>query len=75
VLEAYKHCKPICVIGEGVELLRSLGITGPDAVPQDAGVVVGTNEPTGRIPMAQAFIAAMARHRHWARPGVEAVPA
>ena len=26
VLEAYKHCKTICVIGEGVQLLRTLGI-------------------------------------------------
>ena len=75
VLEAYKHCKAICVIGEGAELLRTLGIGGPDGVPAGAGVVVGKNDPAGRLQMAQDFIAAIARHRHWTRPNVEAVPA
>jgi catalase len=76
VLEAYKHCKPICVIGEGAQLLRTLGIDveqpGAPAIP---GVVVGRNDPPGRAQLAQDFIAALARHRHWTRPKVEAVPA
>jgi catalase len=71
VLEAYRHCKPVCVIGEGVELLRTLGIGGAPA----AGVIVGKNEPSTRVQMAQDFVAAMARHRHWGRPNLEAVPA
>ncbi len=75
VLEAYKHCKPICVIGEGVEMLRTLGINGPDGSPAGEGVVVGTNEPSGRLQMAQDFIAAIGKHRHWARANVAAVPA
>ncbi len=74
VLEAYKHCKPLCIIGESVEILRSVGIAQPDAaVP--AGVVIGTNEPTTRLQMAQDFIAAIAKHRHWTRAMVEQVPA
>ena len=75
VLEAYKHGKAVCVIGEGVELLRTLGIDGPDGVPAGIGVVVGRNEPATRLQMAQDFIAAMARHRHWARPNIDAIPA
>jgi catalase len=38
-------------------------------------VIIGTNEPTTRLQMAQDFIAALARHRHWGRAGIEQVPA
>jgi catalase len=74
VLEAYKHCKALCLIGESVELLRSAGIALPDA-PVPAGVVIGTNEPTARLQLAQDFIAAIARHRHWGRAMVDEVAA
>ena len=37
VLEAYKHCKAICVIGEGVQLLRTLGIGARRGRPRRAG--------------------------------------
>jgi catalase len=74
VLEAYRHCKPLCLIGESVELLRKVGIAGEDA-PAPAGVVIGTNEPTTRVQMGQDFIAALGRHRHWGRAGIELVPA
>jgi catalase len=72
-LEAYKHCKTLCVIGEGVQLLRSLGIGEQgSALP---GVLIGKNDPPGRAQLAQEFIAAIARHRHWTRPNIEAIPA
>ena len=74
VLEAFKHCKPLCLIGESVEILRSVAPPGNDA-PAPAGVVIGTNEPTTRLQMAQDFIAALARHRHWGRQQIEQVPA
>jgi catalase len=74
VLEAYKHCKPLCLIGESVEVLRSVGVALADA-PAPAGVVIGTNEPTARIQLGQDFIAAIGKHRHWARTLVEQVPA
>ena len=76
VLEAFKHFKTICVIGEGVELLRSLGITvpGPGSAAV-AGVLVGKSEPTARVQLGQDFVAAIGKHRHWARTNVEAVPA
>jgi catalase len=75
VLEAYKHCKTICVIGEGVELLRTIGITAPGAETQVAGVLVGKSEPTARVQLAQDFVAAIGKHRHWSRANIETVPA
>jgi catalase len=75
VLEAYKHCKAICVIGEGAQLLRTLGIGAGEGGPAVPGIVVGRNDPPTRAALAQEFIAAIARHRHWARSNIDAVPA
>ncbi|WP_332813008.1 catalase [Ramlibacter sp.] len=73
LLEAYRHCKPICLIGEAAQLLR---LAGAEAGSTPAhGVLVAKGEPAGRVPLAQAFIAAMARHRHWGRPQLDAGPA
>lgn len=74
VLEAYRHCKPLCLIGESAEILRSAGLAAADA-PPPAGVVIGTNEPTTRLQTAQDFIAALGRHRHWGRGQLDQVPA
>jgi catalase len=74
VLEAYKHCKPLCLIGESVDILRAVGVALADA-PVPAGVIIGTNEPTARLQLGQDFIAAIGRHRHWTRTLVEQVPA
>ncbi|WP_432729281.1 catalase HPII [Variovorax sp. W6] len=82
VLEAYRHCKAICTVGEGARLLSTLGIdenTPPDDAP--AGVVVAetpvTNlgDSTAATGIAQRFVAAIAKHRHWDRANVDAVPA
>lgn len=80
VLEAYRHCKAICIVGEGVRLLSTLGVgLGQDAAPD--GVVVAPtpdikldDSPAARQ-IAKDFVAAIARHRHWDRTGIEAVPA
>lgn len=74
VLEAYRHFKPLCLIGESVEVLRKVGLA-PEGAAAPAGVVLGTNEPTTRLQMAQDFIAAIGKHRHWGRALVEQVPA
>jgi catalase len=74
VHEAYRHGKPICVIGEGAELLRGIGIEGPGS-PGSEGIVIGRNDPTTRLQLAQDFIAAIARHRHWLRASIDSVPA
>jgi len=73
VLEAFKHCKAICLIGESAELLGAAGVALAEAAAP--GVIVGTNEPATRLQLAQDFIAAIGRHRHWSRTAVEQVPA
>ncbi|CAN5587814.1 catalase HPII [soil metagenome] len=80
VLEAFKHCKAICTVGEGVQLLKMLGVDDSDA-PKPAGIVVATTpvtnlgDTTAATQIAQNFIAAIAKHRHWDRANVDAVPA
>jgi len=80
VLEAYKHCKAICTVGEGVKLLATLGIE-PDAKNVPSGVVVAETPVTnlgdtaGATQIARDFVAAIAKHRHWDRANVDAVPA
>jgi catalase len=73
VLEAYRHCKPMCLIGDAVDLLQAIGIDAQSPAP--AGVLVARADPASRIPLAQEFIAAIGRHRHWTRAHLEAVPA
>jgi catalase len=80
VLEAYKHCKAICTVGDGVKLLATLGV-GIEPGKAPAGVVVATTPTTnlgdtsGATQIAHDFIAAIAKHRHWDRANVDAVPA
>ncbi|MDM0013923.1 catalase HPII [Variovorax sp. J22P168] len=80
VLEAFKHCKAICAVGEGVQLLASLGV-GNDPKAAPAGVVVAATPVTNlgdasaATQIAHDFVAAIARHRHWDRSGIDAVPA
>jgi catalase len=75
VLEAYKHCKAICVIGEGAQLLRPLGLDDPEAAAKVPGIVTGRNDPPSRAQLVLDFIAAIGRHRHWTRAHLERVPA
>jgi catalase len=70
VSEAYKHCKSIAASGAGVELLESAGVVAPpnaDAASSagDAGVVTGGDDEV--VKLAEDFIAAIGRHRHWER--------
>ena len=79
VLEAYKHCKAICAVNEGVELLGTLGFThgkNPDMteVPT-AGVIIADTRKVVDGQVSQDFIAAIAAHRHWERLNVDAIPA
>ncbi|MEY4711799.1 MAG: putative hydroperoxidase [Pseudomonadota bacterium] len=71
VLEAFRHGKALCLIGESVRLLQGAGAQAARA----EGVVTGPNDPAARLQMAQDFIQAIARHRHWGRAGLEAAPA
>jgi catalase len=80
VLEAYKHCKPICAINEGARLLSSLGFSMSEkkdtalTVPTP-GVVIADGQKAIEGEISQAFIKAMLQHRHWDRINLESVPA
>jgi catalase len=81
VQEAFKHCKPVGAMGEGVEFLRGTDIQGvrlhesrsQDPVMVDRGVVTTTNGSGDGF--ADAFFQAIAQHRHWNREMKEQVPA
>jgi catalase len=79
-LEAYKHCKPICAINEGVRLLSSLGFSMSQhkdtalTLPTP-GVVIADSQKAIEGQISQAFIAAILQHRHWDRINLDSVPA
>jgi len=85
IQEAYKHCKPIAAVGEAVDLviLAELEDTaladdeaadgGAMAVVSDQGIVT-SRAPELVAELAEAFVRAIAMHRHWSRD-VDAVPA
>ncbi|MBC7718395.1 MAG: catalase, partial [Chitinophagaceae bacterium] len=79
VLEAYKHCKTICALNEGVQLLASLGLAAGKAADQvavpAAGVLVADARKVPEGQISQDLIAAIGQHRHWDRANVDAVPA
>jgi catalase len=68
LLEAYKHLKPIAVLGDARQLLTALNL------PEDAGLVTGEDADVATVFIA--FAQALAQHRIWARePAAEQVPA
>lgn len=79
VLEAYKHCKTICAINDGVQLLGTLGFSmGKDPeslhVPTPGVIIADARKVTdGQV--SQDFMAAISLHRHWDRLNVDAIPA
>jgi catalase len=64
IKDQYRHCKPILAFGAGRQLLQACGIdaTLPDGQP-DPGVILASGARAG----TDAFIAAVAAHRHFAR--------
>ena len=80
--EAFKHCKAIGAIGQGTELLKAsdlpdikcAGQKSGDKVISDKGVVTCRNSGIGNS-FNEAFIKAIAMHRHWDRERKEQVPA
>ncbi|MFI5446022.1 catalase [Polaromonas sp. UC242_47] len=79
VLEAYKHCKTLCAINEGAQLLSSLGFAleanGGQVMTPTPGVLLADSRKTAHGEIAEAFIAAITSHRHWDRLNLDAVPA
>jgi len=65
VKDQYRHCKPLFAIGAGAELLAKANI--PTRLPNgkpDPGLVVGAASDESAT---EAFVAALARHRHFER--------
>jgi catalase len=80
--EAFKHCKPLGAIDEGIEIFKAANL--PDIkfagnkskngkVVSDKGVVTASLE--GMEAFNESFIEAIAKHRHWDREKKEQVPA
>ena len=66
VKEQYRHCKPILVLGAGAKLLQEAGIHRALASGKpDSGLIVG--EAGKAVKVSDAFIAAVAAHRHYER--------
>jgi catalase len=64
IKDQYRHCKPILAVGAGEELLTASGIdTSLPSGQPDPGVIATANASKA----SGAFIAAIARHRHFAR--------
>jgi catalase len=76
--EAFKHCKPIAAISEGVELLKVSDIKGvmisDGSMQKDQGVITVQN-PSNLKEFTQSFIEAIAQHRFWMREAKDKVPA
>ncbi|HUR32486.1 MAG TPA: catalase [Vicinamibacterales bacterium] len=64
IKDQYRHCKPILALGASDALLRACGIDMalPDGQP-DTGLLAAADAGT----VSEAFVAAIARHRHFAR--------
>jgi len=64
IKDQYRHCKPILALGAGKQLLRACGIDPalPDGKP-DSGLIIASDTRAG----TDGFVAAIARHRHFAR--------
>ena len=79
VLEAYKHCKTICALNEGHQLLVTLGFNienNPELIGQPTpGVLLADMRKVLDGQVSQDLQAAIALHRHWDRLNAEAVPA
>jgi catalase len=80
--EAYKHCKPIGALSEGVDLLLDTSIKGATIAQEDNGGDVVDDEglitvwnPRAYDTFNQAFFNAIAQHRHWNREDKMMIPA
>jgi len=80
VNEAYKHCKPIGALGDGIDFLKEcrlagINLPGPSSkdVITEKGVVAGY--PDSLDTFLYKFKEAIAKHRHWDRQQIDKVPA
>jgi catalase len=64
IKDQYRHAKTLLALGDGANLLKAAGI--PDDLP-DGGADPGVLQFADAGKGAQAFIDAVAKHRHWQR--------
>ncbi len=69
VNEAFKHCKAIAAVGEGVDFIAN---TFAGKAEKDKAVILSHN---GANDAAENFIKAIAEHRNWERETARKVPA
>jgi catalase len=82
VNEAFKHCKPIAAMTDGIDLLRASSIGGVSLAEEgsrgqivaDEGVVTASGSADMEA-FTKTFMEAIAKHRHWNREVREQVPA
>ncbi|MEU2272979.1 catalase [Streptomyces olindensis] len=76
VRDAFRHGKPVGALGSGVGVLSALEPEGLhlstefQRVVTDQGVVTDTSPGPASAEFLDAFVAAIAAHRHWGRPPV-----
>jgi catalase len=64
--DQYRHCKPILVLGESVQLLEKAGIPQTLASGEEDEALI-VSEQAAASDAIQRFTAAIARHRNFAR--------
>ncbi|WP_326560696.1 catalase [Micromonospora sp. NBC_01796] len=78
VAEAYKHAKPIGVLGSGLAVFNQAGLTAPvpdrSGVGRAAGVIVQSTAGPASDDFVAAFVEDIAHHRHFDRP-LDVIPA
>jgi catalase len=64
IKDQYRHCKPILALGPGKQLLDACGIDATfEGGESDSGLIIASNASDG----TEDFVAAIAKHRHFAR--------
>jgi catalase len=67
IRDQFRHCKPLLIIGQVDALWQALGLPlAPQAGKMPAGVITN-DDPAALAEAIAAFIAALARHRHFER--------
>lgn len=76
--EAFRHCKPIAAMSEGVELVQNSNIKGvqisDSSMQNDKGVITAKTSPDFKD-FAKSFVEAISQHRFWMREQKDKVPA
>jgi catalase len=67
IRDQFRHCKPLLVIGQVDTLRQALGLTLSSQTGKTPAGVIVNDDPAALAEAIEAFIAALARHRHFER--------